>query len=67
MITLGEALPKEIERVRKLIVLYEDVPMGRIAAARMRKDVIDAQQAINSGDLAAMITSYSSLKEWQDD
>ena len=35
-LTLGDALPKEIERVMKAAALYESVPGGEIAAALMQ-------------------------------
>ena len=64
--TLGDALPKEIERVEGLIKLYEEVPMGYIAAGMMGQDVKHAKVAIIEGDLPTMITIYKQLKEYHE-
>lgn len=64
--TLGEALPKEIDRVQELIKLYESIPNGQFAAAMMRADVKTAQKAIMDGDLPTMITIYQDLKTYKD-
>lgn len=63
MLTIGEALPKEIERVEGLITLYESSPFGGIAAAIMTEQVRLARKAMDDGDLEMMIRSYQDLKE----
>jgi hypothetical protein len=65
MESLGEALPKEQARVRELILQYRD-PMlkgaGSLAAACMEVSLRNADQAVMSGDVAAMIAAYEDLK-----
>jgi hypothetical protein len=63
--TLGEALPLEIERVQELIKDYESVPNGNFAAAMMRSDIKAARIAILNGDLAEMVRSHITLKEYE--
>lgn len=63
--TLGDALPREMARVRELIPIYESVPMGHIAAAGMRSDLDAAARALAEGDVAQMIRVHESLKGWR--
>lgn len=65
MSSLGEALPREIERVQELIRQYESVPMGHIAAAMMKADVKRAHEAMISGDITGMIAVYEELKGYE--
>jgi hypothetical protein len=62
MSSLGEALPREIERVQELIGQYESVPMGHVAAAMMKQEIKKAHDAMISGDLVGMIAAYKELK-----
>jgi len=63
--TLAEALPAQMARVRdKVIPAYESVPMGHIAASAARSDLDMAAKAMIEGDLPAMIRVYESLKGW---
>jgi len=62
MDTLGEALPKEMARVRDLIPLYQQIPTGVFAVAMMRADLDAAAKAMIEGDLPEMIRRYESLK-----
>lgn len=64
--TLGEALPKEIERVQELIKLYESVPNGQFAATMMRMDIHAAHKAMIEGDLPGMITAFNDLKGYKE-
>lgn len=64
--TLGEALPKEIERVQGIIALYKSCPGGIFAATLMEQDVKRAHKAMMEGDLPEMIAVYQELKEWED-
>ena len=69
MESLGEALPKEMARVRELIVMYRDPSLngaGNLAAAMMERSLVAADRAIVSGDLAEMICCFKDLKEWDD-
>ena len=64
MEALGEALPKEIERVQDVIRVYETAPMGFIAAGLMKADVARAHKAMMEGDLPEMIAVYQDLKDY---
>lgn len=63
--TLGDALPREMTRVRKLIPHYRSVPMGFLAANMMERTLDEAQRALAEGDTVAMIRIYRDLKEYE--
>jgi len=62
--TLGDQLPKELERVRKLKAVYESLPggAGMPAAWMMEQSLQNADRAMVSGDLVEMIRAYEDLK-----
>jgi hypothetical protein len=60
--TLGDALPREMTRVREIIPLYDGVPMGFLAATMMRQSLDRAQKALAEGDVVEMIRCYEDLK-----
>lgn len=60
--SLGTALPKEMERVRELLPLYDSIPTGVFAATMMRNDLNLAAIALAEGDVVTMIRVYESLK-----
>ena len=62
--TLGEALPKEITRVRdEVLPLYDAIGSPGIFAATMMRQSLDAaSKAMIEGDLPAMIRCYEDLK-----
>lgn len=64
MTTLGEALPKEMARVRdKVMPAYAEIgPAGAFALALMRRDLDAAARAMAEGDTVAMLRVYESLK-----
>jgi hypothetical protein len=66
--SLGEALPKEQARVRKIILQYHD-PMlngaGAFAACLMEQDLQKTDEAVMSGDVVEMLRMYQKLKEWK--
>jgi hypothetical protein len=64
--TLGDALPREMARVRdEVLPAYVAVGApGEIAATLMRHDLDMAAKALAAGDIPAMIAYYQSLKEW---
>lgn len=62
VVTLGEALPREMTRVREIIPLYDGVPTGFIAATMMRQSIDRAQKALAEGDVVEMIRCYEDLK-----
>ncbi len=66
MVTLGDALPAEMARVRdKLLPVYDSIQGGQIAASMMRADLDAAAKAMAAGDTVEMIRVYQSLKEWE--
>lgn len=65
--TLGDALPKEMARVRdKILPEYLSIgPSGKFAVAMMRADLDKAAVAMIKGDCVAMIQVYESLKDYK--
>ena len=64
--TLGDALPREIERCQELLVAYAEIgPAGAFGAAMIRADIAAAHKAMMEGDCAAMIRAYEALKGCQ--
>ena len=65
--SLGEALPREMARVRdKVLPAYLEIgPAGRPAAAMMRWSIDRATKALAEGDVMAMIIALQDLKEYQ--
>ena len=64
--TLGDALPREIERCQELLVAYAEIgPAGAFGAAMIRADIAAAHKAMMEGDCVAMIRAYEALKGCQ--
>ena len=66
--TLGEALPREMARVRDVVMpTYMAIgPAGGLALAFMRNDLDKAAKARAEGDVIAMIDAYSRLKDYSE-
>jgi len=67
--TLGDALPLECARVRKLITTYRDPILngaGEIAARMMEASLQNADNAMVSGDVVAMMQAYEDLKGYSE-
>lgn len=64
-LTLGDALPKELARVRdEILPWYLKIgPAGAFGAMMIRKDLDYAAKAMIEGDPVAMLRAYQSLKE----
>ena len=64
--SLGEALPKEMARVRDQVMPpYQAIgPSGLLALTLMRRDLDDAAKAMAEGDVVEMIRVYQELKGW---
>ena len=61
--TLGDALPEEMARCRRLLGVYKEIgPVGAFAHAMIENDLKVADAAMVSGDLVAMIRAYEALK-----
>ena len=65
--SLGEALPREMARVRDVVIpaYLETGAGGSFAAALMRADLDLAAKAMIEGDIVAMVRIYQKLKAWQ--
>lgn len=64
--TLGDALPREMTRVRdKVLPAYMAIPEGRLAANLMRHSLDNARRALAEGDVVAMLTCYEDLKGYE--
>ena len=65
--TLGEALPREMARVRDevLSVYLTTGPAGMLAAASMRRSLDNATKALAEGDVVAMIAALQDLKRYE--
>lgn len=68
METLGDALPKQMARVRdKLMPMYLSAgPAGGFALALMRDALDRAAKAMAEGDLPKMILAYQDLKDFKE-
>jgi len=62
--TLGEALPREMARVRdEVMPAYIEVgPSGLFALTMMRMDLDKAAKSLAEGDVVAMLAAHESLK-----
>lgn len=65
-LTLGEALPREMARVRdEVMPAYASIgPAGGFALAAMRVDLDAAARALAEGDVVACLAAYEALKGW---
>lgn len=66
MTTLADGLLAEQQRCRVLLEVYAGIgPAGAFGAAMIRQDLADAEAAIMSGDVVAMLRAYEALRECQ--
>jgi len=66
METLADALPREQERVRELIVIYESIGApGAFALATMKNSLRDADRASVSGDVVSMLRALEDLRGYE--
>lgn len=65
IVTLGEALPREIARVRDVVLpAYDSIgPPGALAAMLIRQDLEAATKALAEGDVVTMLRVYERLKD----
>ena len=66
MSSVGTEFPKELERVRKLLAIYESIPEGRFGAMMIRQSIARAEAAQASGDVVAIVAAFQELKEWEE-
>lgn len=61
--SLGEALPKEIERCQDLLTQYAAIgPAGQFGSMMIKRDIAAALKAVAEGGVVAMIRAYEALK-----
>lgn len=65
--TLGDALPREMARIRDVVMPeYQSIgPAGGFALAFMRRDLDLAAKALAEGDVVAMISALKALQEYE--
>jgi hypothetical protein len=63
--SLGDAFPREQERVRELLTLYQTIPTGAFGAMMLKGVLQRAEQAAAGGDVVAMLGSFEELKGCQ--
>jgi hypothetical protein len=64
--TLGDALPREMARVRdEVLPAYDEIPSGAIAAQMMRHDLDLAIKALAEGNVIEIMRAYEAMKGWQ--
>lgn len=62
--TLGDALPKEIQRCQELLGVYKSLwPVGAFGHAMISADIAEAHKAMMEGDTVAMISAYKKLQD----
>ena len=67
MTTLGDALPKEMKRIREdVIPAYQQIgPAGAFALAMMNNSLTHAEKAMMEGDVARMVVCCEDLKSYE--
>lgn len=67
VVSLAEALPKEMARVRVVLGHYREIgPAGRFGAAFIEQDLREADQAVMSGDVVRMLQAFAKLQDISD-
>lgn len=65
-ICLVTALSDELNRNREILKEYEKIgPVGAFGAAFIKQSIAKGREALNSGDVTAMLYAYNDLKENQ--
>ena len=63
MESLGDALPKEQARVREILGYYKEIGVpGTFGSTMIEQSLENAEKAIISGDVVAMIAAYNDLQ-----
>jgi hypothetical protein len=61
--TLGDVLPKEIERCQELLTEYAALgPAGAWGHVAISRDIAAAHKAMMEGDVVAMLRAYEHLR-----
>lgn len=62
--TVGEAFPQELERIRAILVEYIDLGIrGRLGATLVSELLAQAEDAMRQGDAAAMLKLYIKMQK----
>lgn len=62
-VSLAEALPREIQRVREEVMpVYQTIQTGAFAVLMMKQDLLKASTAIAEQDTVAMIRALEALR-----
>ena len=59
---LVEGIQKECNRCRKLIALYEEIPMGNLSAHFIQESINEGEAAVASGDVLKMLSAFKELE-----
>jgi len=59
---VATALGREIDRNRKLLEIYRQIPTGVFGAATIDQDIQEAVNALSSGDAVRIIRAYEAMK-----
>lgn len=60
---LIQGLHKELDRVRELLKLYEEIPEGFFGASLIKVAIKKAEQAIEEEDIVKETVAYKELKD----
>lgn len=63
--SIGDALPREIERVQELLPFYDAIPTGIFASTMMRNSIKAAHAAMVNSDIVDMLRCYEDLKGYR--
>ena len=61
--SVAEALVDEIDRNRKLLELYKEIPTGAFGAMMIDADIKNAVEALASGDVVKIVEAYEAIKD----
>lgn len=66
-VNLIEALLSEIDRVKEMIPIYQELPnnAGLLTSKFMEAEIKQAETAISNGDTIQMIASLKKLREYE--
>lgn len=62
---LIEGLQTEMNRVREIIKVYEEIPAGNFAATMMKQSIREAEKQICTGDTIGMMRVLKDLQSYE--
>lgn len=60
---IKDALPKEIERCKKISEYLGEIPTGALSKTLLDSDIKEAEEALESEDLAMIVKAYTKLQQ----